>query len=165
MSFVVRPVQATGMTLSWFQRYGWKANIPYARQPVMTFRDFESFRRYRGLKSEVAEDGRPNVDFFGKKDPVRANYQKCFPKGFTVSQIHVLCANFVKFGRPEIIKVVRYLPDQKQKQKIGWRSRCRFYADRAQNLSGGQLQTICSEFKRATKCFQYSAKLLRRVII
>jgi len=27
-----------------------------------------------------------------------------------------LCANFVKFGRPEIGKVVRYLPDKKNKK-------------------------------------------------
>jgi len=26
----VRAVHARGMTLSWFQRYGWKANIPPA---------------------------------------------------------------------------------------------------------------------------------------
>ena len=38
----------------------------------------------------------------------------------------------MKFGRPEIGKVVRYLPDK----KIGSRSRSRFCADRAQNLSG-----------------------------
>jgi len=42
-----------------------------------------------------------------------------------------LCANFVKYGRPEIGKVVRYLPD-KRKQNFG--SRSRFCADRAQNL-------------------------------
>jgi len=42
-----------------------------------------------------------------------------------MSQNHVLFANFVKFGQPEIGKVVRYLPDQKE-QKIGPRSRSRF---------------------------------------
>jgi len=60
------------------------------------------------------------------------------PKGFTTWQIHVLRANFVKFGLPKIGKVMLYLPDKK-KQKIGSSSRCRFYADRAQNLSRSAL--------------------------
>ena len=45
------------------------------------------------------------------------------------------CANFVKFGRPEVGEIARRLMD-KTKQKFGSRSRCRFWADRAQNLSG-----------------------------
>jgi len=32
---------------------------------------------------------------FLEKRPLTANFQNCFPKGFTTSQIHVLCANFV----------------------------------------------------------------------
>jgi len=56
------------------------------------------------------------ITFFWKKDPLRANFQKkIIPKGFTVSQNHVLCANSVKFGWPEIDKVVRCLPDKKNK--------------------------------------------------
>ena len=106
----------------------------------MTFQDLWSFRRYRGLKSEVVVDVHATVDLFGKKDPLWANFQKCFPKGFTNSQIHVLCANFVKFGWPEIGKVVRYLPDK----KFGSRCRSRFCVDRAQNLPG-QFQRIHSE--------------------
>jgi len=39
----------------------------------------------------------------------------------------------VKFGQPEIGKVARCLPDKK-KQKFAALSRCRFCADRAQNL-------------------------------
>ena len=83
------------------------------------------------------------VCLFGKKDPLRANFHKYFPKGFTNSQNHVMCANFVKFGWREIDKVVRNLPDKKNK-KVGSRSRSRFCADRAQKLPG-QLQTIYSE--------------------
>ena len=45
------------------------------------------------------------------------------------------CANFVKFGRPEVGEIASYLMDKK-KQKFGSSSRCRFCADRAQNLSG-----------------------------
>jgi len=53
--------------------------------------------------------------FFFKKDPLGANFQKIIPPGFTTSQNHVLCANFVKFGWPEIGKVVCCLPDKKNK--------------------------------------------------
>jgi len=53
------------------------------------------------------------ITVFWEKDPLRANFQKIIPKGFTTSQNHVLCANFVKFGWPEISKVVRCLPDKK----------------------------------------------------
>ena len=71
--------------------------------------------RYRGLKSEVVDDVHAKVDLLEEKGPLRANFHKCFPKGFTTSQIHVLCADFVKFGWPEIGKVVRYLRDKKTK--------------------------------------------------
>jgi len=74
------------------------------------------------------------MEVFLKKDPLRANFQNNIPKERTISQNHVLWANFVKFGRPEVGKVVRYLPDKKQ--KFGSRLRSRFCADRAQNLLG-----------------------------
>ena len=35
----VRGLHARGITLSSFQRCQWKANIPQADQPVMTFQD------------------------------------------------------------------------------------------------------------------------------
>jgi len=57
--------------------------------------------------------------FLGKKDPFRANFQKIIPKGFTTSQNHVLCANFVKFVWLEIGKVMRCLPDKKTKLPQG----------------------------------------------
>jgi len=75
----------------------------------------------------------PTVWGFWKKDPLRANFHKSVPKEFTMSQNHVLCANFVKFGWPVIGKVVRCLPDKKQNFRKPFRSR--FCADRAQNLS------------------------------
>ena len=43
----------------------------------------------------------------------REDFENFVPKGFTTSQNHVLCANFVKLGRPGTGKVVRYLPDKK----------------------------------------------------
>jgi len=103
MSFVVRSLQARGITLSWFQWYGWKANIPQACQLVMTFRDFYSFRRRPGLKSEVVDD------------------------------VHV---PFVLSGKKKSVKsCVIYLT-----KNFGTRSRSRFCADRAQNLSGNTCQ-------------------------
>jgi len=75
------------------------------------------------------------IKVFGKKDPLRANFQKKNTKGSTTSQNHVLCANFVKSGWPEIGKGVRCLPDKK-KQNFCKLSRSRFCVDRAQNLSG-----------------------------
>jgi len=44
-----------------------------------------------------------------------------------------LCSNFVKFGRREIGKIVRCLPDKKFRLVL---HRCRYCADRAQNLPG-----------------------------
>jgi len=49
-----------------------------------------------------------------KKDSLREDFKNLFPKGFIATQIHVLYVNFVKFGQPEIGKVVRYLPDKKK---------------------------------------------------
>jgi len=94
-----------------------------------------SFASYGRLKSEVVRDIIKKTCVFWKNDPLREDLENFVPKGFATSQTHMLCANFVKFGRPEIGKDVRYLPDKK-KQKIGSRSRSRFCADRAQNLLG-----------------------------
>jgi len=50
--------------------------------------------------------------FFGKTTPYK-KFQNHVPKGFIASSIDVLCSDFVKFGRREIGKVLRYLPDKK----------------------------------------------------
>jgi len=63
------------------------------------------------------------------------NFQNSVPKGFTASPISVLCSNFVKFGRREIGKIVRYLPDKK-KQNFARLSSSRYFADRAKNPTG-----------------------------
>jgi len=95
-----------------------------------------------GLKSQVVEDFGEKFAFF-KNDPLRENFQNSVPKGFTNSPIHVLFANFVKFDRSEIGKVVRYLPD-KIKQKFASLSRSRFCADRAQNVPGPAANNVLS---------------------
>jgi len=69
---------------------------------------------------------------FGK---LREDFKNFVPNGFTTSQIHVLCANFVKFGRSEIGKVVRYLPDKK-KPKIGSLSLLRRSRPKSARASG-----------------------------
>ena len=63
-----------------------------------------------------------------------------------MSHNHVLCANFVKFGWPEIGKVVRYLPDKKN--KISARSPALASARIAPKICQGQLRTIYSEFPK-----------------
>jgi len=101
----------------------------------------------------ISEKSQPEVGnrwrwslFFGEKDPLRANFQKIIPQGFTNSQNHVLCANFVKFGWPEISKVVRCLPDKKNKNSA--RSPALASARMVPKICQGQLQTIYSEFPK-----------------
>jgi len=101
-----------------------------------TSHEFSSIYIVRELwLAEVGSRSRryQNLRVFEKNDPLREDFENIVLKGFTTSQIHILCASFVKFGQPEIGKVVRYLPDQK-KQKIVSHSRSRFCADLAQNL-------------------------------
>jgi len=83
-----------------------------------------------------------NVNFW-KKDPLREDFENFFPKRFTTSQIHVLYANFVKFGLPEIGKVVRYLPNK----KISARSLALASARVAPKICQGQRQPMCSQSK------------------
>jgi len=122
------------------------------------------------------------ITVFGKKDPLRANFQKLIPKVFTTLQNHVLCANFVKYGWPEIVEVVHCLPDKKTSASSPALASARIVP----KICQGQLQTIylgvrqisskCVHFQRSysrtcehcwntPKYFQYSAKLLRRIKI
>jgi len=50
--------------------------------------------------------------FFWKNDPLWGNFQYSVPKGFIATPIDVLCSNLVKFGKREIGKIVRCLPDK-----------------------------------------------------
>jgi len=99
----------------------------------------------------ISDKSRPEVGNRGRwsrfsgKDPLRVNIQK-MPKGFTASQNHVLCANFVKFGWPKIGKVVRCLPDKKN--KVSERSLAFASARIAPKICRGQLQTIYTEFSK-----------------
>jgi len=77
-----------------------------------------------------------------KKRPLQEDFQNLVPKGFTTSQMHVLCANFVKYGRPEVGKGVRYLPDKKMKF---WLAFALTSARIAPKMCQGQRQTMYSE--------------------
>jgi len=57
---------------------------------------------------------RQQICVIWKNDPLWGNLQNSVPKGFMATLIHNLCVNFVKFGGPEIGKVVHYLPHKKQ---------------------------------------------------
>jgi len=70
--------------------------------------------------------------FFGKNDPLLGYFQNSVPKEFIATPIEVLCSNFVKFGRWEISKIVRCLPDK----KFTWLSSYCYCTDRAQNQLG-----------------------------
>ena len=81
---------------------------------------------------------------FGKNDPLPEDFENFVLKGFTISQIHVLCANFVKFGLPEIGRVVCYLPDKKETKKSA-RSLPLASARIAPKICRGQRQTMYSQ--------------------
>jgi len=53
-----------------------------------------------------------------EKDSLRGNFQNFVPKEFIATQIHVLCANFVKFGRPEVGEIARCLPHKNTKIRL-----------------------------------------------
>ena len=74
----------------------------------------------------------------------RRNSQRCGETSFRVtSLIHVLCANFVKFGRPEVGEIGRCLPDKKN--KISARSFAVASAPIAPKICQGQRQRMYSE--------------------
>jgi len=85
-----------------------------------TSREFSSIyivRELWGLKSKVVEDFPVKLPFL-KNDPLRENFHNFVPKGFTASRIHVLCENFVTFGRPEVGEIARCLLDKKTKFRL-----------------------------------------------
>jgi len=85
------------------------------------------------LKSQDLEKV-PIFCVFFLKTTLYGNIFEIVLKGFIATLIDVLCANFVKFGRREMGKIVRYLSDKRN--KISPASRSRYCADRTQNLPG-----------------------------
>ena len=80
---------------------------------VGSFHRSISLGSYSGLKSQDVEKNLFLL-FLEKNNPLRENFQNSVPTGFTTSLIHVLCANFVKFGWWEVGEIARCLPDQKK---------------------------------------------------
>jgi len=67
---------------------------------VPTCRDFPRFvfvSEKSRPESEVADDVQAKVDVFGKKTPYEQIFKNVFRKD-SWRQIHILCANIVKFG-------------------------------------------------------------------
>ena len=81
-------------------------------QPVVTFHRSIQLRSYRRMKSEVIR----NEVGFGKKRPIAGRFWKFRSERIHADAEHVLCANFVKFGWPEVGEVARCLHDKKNKK-------------------------------------------------
>jgi len=84
-------------------------DIPWRANLVVSFHRSISLGSYSGLQSQVVENFGQKFTYFER--PFTGKFSK-FPKEFIATPNHVLCANFVKFGWPEIGKVVRYLSDE-----------------------------------------------------
>jgi len=121
----------------------------------VSFHQSMSLGSYGRLTSEVVRDVIEKRAFW-KKDPLRKDFENLVPKGFTMSQIHVLCANFVNFGRPEIGKVVRYLPDKKKQKNRLAVSLC---SDRAQNLTEPATNNVLTGRQISSKIGSLPAEL------
>jgi len=74
---------------------------------------------------------KPKWRFFGKKDPVQANFHKCFPKPHKSTRKHFFLCKFCEIWQTGS-RWNRALFNGQKKQNFGLRS-C-FCADRAQNL-------------------------------
>jgi len=106
-------------------------------------------------KSRLEVGNRWRWSRFFEKRPLEGKFQNIIPKGFTTSQNHVLCANFVKFGWPEIGKVVRCLPEKKTKLPQGLPLSLRHFTDRAQNLPGPARNNILGVPKISSKSVHF----------
>ena len=100
------------------------------------------------------------ICFFAKNDPLLEDFQNSVPKVFIATPIDVLCSNFVNFGRREIGKIVRCLPDKK-KQNFAWLSRCRYSAPdfiQISSLSAELYPNAWTPSERARKWIRYPAE-------
>jgi len=89
---------------------------------------------------------KPKWRFFGKKTPYGQIFTNVFQSPNRGHGSTSSCANFVKFGRPEVGEIARYLMDKKN--KISARSRAAASARMAPKICQGQLRTIYSEFPK-----------------
>ena len=85
--------------------------------------------------------------FLGKKTPYGHIFTNVFQSPNRARGNTSFCANFVKFGRPEIGEIARYLMDKK-KTKFWARSPAATSARIAPKICQGQLQAIYQEFPK-----------------
>jgi len=89
--------------------------------------------------------------FLKKNNPLRGYFPNSVLKEFIATPINVLCSNFVKFGRREISKIVRCLPDK----KFTWLSSSCYCADRAQNLPGPAPENVLRVLQISSKSVHF----------
>jgi len=147
----VRAVQARGndfeliptVTMESRHPVGWSLRRDFQRFVIISEKSRPEVQsRVKHFRAKVA---------FSEKDPLRQDFQNLVPKGFTISKIHVLCANLVKFGRPEVGKVARCFLDK----KFGSLSRSRFCAVRAKNLSGPEANNVYRVSQMSSKSVHF----------
>ena len=85
--------------------------------------------------------------FWGKKTPYGQFFTNVFQSPTCGQGNTSFCANFVKFGRPEVGEIARYLMDR-TKNKISAGVPAASSARIAPKICPGQLQTIYSEFPK-----------------
>ena len=86
---------------------------------------------------------KPNGGFLGKKDPLRANFHKCFPKPQQSTRKHVFLCKFREIW-PTGSRWNRALFNGPKKNKISARPPAAASARIAPKICQGQLQAFCS---------------------
>jgi len=87
------------------------------------------------------------MEILGKKTPYGQIFTIVFQNPTCGHGNTSFCANFVKFGRPEVGEIARCLMDKKQ-NKIAARVHAAASARIAPKICQGQLQTIHSEISK-----------------
>jgi len=133
----------------WIDSNGKNRNWIFRRGIINTFPSiYNQWISAEVWRPEVARCWKnQSFEVLSRNDPLQGNFQNCVPKGLIAIPIDVLCSNFVKFGRREIGKIVRCLPEKK-KQNFAWLSSFRYCTDRAQNMPGliPRMYLECSRF-------------------
>ena len=153
-----RPGESLWVHSNAVQRCQWKVNIPQAVQPVMTFPRFVI----------VSEKSRPEVGnrwlwssknggFLGKKTSYGQIFTNVFQRPTFGHGNTSFCANFVKFGRPEVGEIARCLMDKKTKFRLALPlpllrgSRAKFVRDSSEQYTRSspnfiQIRSVPAEF-------------------
>jgi len=96
-----------------------------------------------------------------KTTPLWKHFQNSAPKGFMATPIDVLCSNLVKFGRREIGKIVRCLPDKQKKQNFASLARSLYCADCAHSLPGSSSDNVLIVFHISSKSAHFRRSYTR----